>query len=314
MKKIVILIAGILFLATTALAFGMSATGSAKLNNDNLMSDFDDLVKEEIKNDCICTREFAPVCGKLKNGEEKTFSNKCGANCAGAEILYKGGCKKENSTIAKKDICPLNMINPIPCEKEGGKLIAGKKDKNGCVLEWKCVKKNYNTGITGGIDGVNNKVPAPEIKVDLKEDIEKEPKNWRGDNKVFLEKGLEIVSDNGKKMDKKLSLEFDGKKIKIDDNLLLQEKDGDILLEGKKIFSEDILKVREKAKKVVGAEKVLEIKFEQENDKPIYVIKTEKKTKFLGLFNFDMEAEVKIDVETEEVLEVDEPWYSFLLF
>jgi hypothetical protein len=32
------------------------------------------------------------------------------------------------------------------------------------------------------------------------------------------------------------------------------------------------------------------------------------------LFDFEVETEVKIDVESGTVIEVNEPWYSFLLF
>jgi hypothetical protein len=32
------------------------------------------------------------------------------------------------------------------------------------------------------------------------------------------------------------------------------------------------------------------------------------------MFDFNMESEVKVNVETGVVVEVNEPWYSFLLF
>jgi len=42
----------------------------------------------------MCTMEYNPICGKLKNNE-RTFSNKCMMKQTLYKFLHKGKCKKE---------------------------------------------------------------------------------------------------------------------------------------------------------------------------------------------------------------------------
>ena len=355
MKKIFILI-----ILGLSLSFFVSATENKIV--DNLQKVIHTGPSISIPESCICTMEFAPVCGELRNGQKRTFSNTCVAKCSSAKILYNGKCEKKDIKDDKKipictleyapvcgkqdenlitfgnncqfknaqeknpqlkflykgecgkknngdnkiilpqpekkilENCPLNMINPVPCEKSGGKIVAGKKDKNGCVLEWKCVKKNYNTGITGGIKNIKNKVPVSEINVNTEMAVKVNNDDYHGGDPHVYEKE-KIRSDLDMDVDTKKQKNSNGEKKNLENNNI------EIKTELEKQVKNDI-----------GAEIVGNIEVKNEGGKKIYEVKTKKRMKFLGLFDFDVETEVKIDAKTNIILEVNKPWYSFLLF
>lgn len=86
-------------------------------------------INYEVESNCICTKEYMPVCASVKDddcicpkgamckcsSEEKTFSNKCMAACAGGIVISQGPCIEEDDNF-NENFC--GGIAAIPC-KEG---------------------------------------------------------------------------------------------------------------------------------------------------------------------------------------------------
>lgn len=51
-----------------------------------------------------CTMQYAPVCGKTKDGTIKTFGNSCTLGAEKAEFLYEGECKVSVSPVPATDL------------------------------------------------------------------------------------------------------------------------------------------------------------------------------------------------------------------
>jgi hypothetical protein len=62
-----------------------------------------------VEQDCVCTREFKPVCAMTKDKKTyKTYSNECVAKCDGATLdeISEGECEKTKCSICPKRAAP----------------------------------------------------------------------------------------------------------------------------------------------------------------------------------------------------------------
>ena len=85
--------AAVFFLASFAFAADGAHASSPGRSNIGAADQTGRGARESGKSEmCICTADYAPVCGKLKDGRTLTFSNTCRAGCEGALVVRKGKC------------------------------------------------------------------------------------------------------------------------------------------------------------------------------------------------------------------------------
>lgn len=110
----------------------------------------------DTKKPAICTKEYAPVCGKKKittctpsipascsdSVENKTYSNKCMMQADGASLVSEGACA-DVIPVVGQDICS------IPVQK----LTRGKKGDYVRSLQRTLSDRGYNTGAIDGVFG-----------------------------------------------------------------------------------------------------------------------------------------------------------------
>ena len=63
---------------------------------------------------CVCTMDYRPHCGVMRDGTRETFSNKCqAANCAGA--LVSADARRRRSLVVAAASLPLTLARLLAC-------------------------------------------------------------------------------------------------------------------------------------------------------------------------------------------------------
>ncbi len=228
-------------------------------------------------NSCICTTEYEPVCAK-KNGKLVTFPNKCNLKCA----------VKKN----KKD-------------KEPEFLYKGE-----CIIKEN--KKNNSDNLSVGVK-VNppTLIKAPNTNIDLKV-IDED-----GENSIKLKADNDVKKQNNNNGDKQWGGEygiFGDKNVKIQSGIKIKKNGAKLVIDGEETgVSLDDVKLS--ARTATSTKEIVKTDIKKDDDGKVkFFVKTKNTGKLFGLFNIDFEAVVKVDSKTGDVLDVDEPWYSFLIF
>ena len=178
-----------------------------------------------------------------------------------------------------------------------------KDDENG-DLDMKVNMKNGEKSIQNVVVG--------GMKISHKDGENKA--SFGGDFSLQGKNSVSAEVSSKKEMDMEFSHMFgkEAEQFKGDANVSF--KNGNIFVKNHQV-KVDVDTAKVKAKSKVLADGVLDIKLKSDKDGSVhYVVETEKKGKFLGLFKTNIHSEVKVDVETGDVVEVDSPWYAFLVF
>ena len=124
---------------------------------------------------CVCTKEYEPVCGK--NGE--TYGNACMANCEQVEIAYRGKCKDPSpNCICTMEYAPVCGVNG----RTYGNACAANCEKVEIAYKGEC--KNTNSFDRNYVHSVDGNVDSNKYERDIKRDS----------NESYLHKCEEIAT------------------------------------------------------------------------------------------------------------------------
>lgn len=109
-----------------------------------IQCDSEDPCKTEVNPACVCTADYAPVCGC----DDVTYTNACAAKCAGVKTFKEGTCNINESIVGEWDFLGYNS--------QDGVLTSLKKSHNYDVfINFTNEKVNTNFLSFTGRSGVN---------------------------------------------------------------------------------------------------------------------------------------------------------------
>ena len=288
-------------------------------------------------NQCICTMEYMPVCGVTKEGEFKTFSNKCQLKCAGAKFAGEGECQAKGGKQIKKPpfgggTGPFDPT-PLPAKVKGTKKQWEDEEGNPMPMPWENKRETEGRGIedfNGGtppfypemrmidIEDLLNPTgptfPNPEqraIREGGRTNSAGQASGVMDDKKGHEEEyGLEPVSAAPVKVQKGKNKNRGAQMPPVELELKALPKMLVVAPEKAKELQNKWLPIkRATVVKVDGdALEAEEIKI---NEDKTLEIKAKKRAKLLGIFGVELELEAKVDAKGD-IKTLKKPWWSFL--
>jgi len=141
------------------------------------------------------------------------------------------------------------------------------------------------------ISGLSSSLKQIETEIDLK----------------HKEKKIKINVDEAKK---KLEIEID--KITAVTNKSIKIENSKLYIETSVGYQEIKISPKEASSKAREITTLKKIEVKEESQKPIYSVKGTREAKLLFIIPVSMEIEIKVDVETGNVISINKPWWSFL--
>ncbi len=330
MKKIILGL-GILAISSSAFAIGGSMTGSASTDIDMPGGLSGSVGVSSEKNDHVVCPMDAKKC------PDGSFVGRVAPNCEfkacpKVKVEHKNETKVKAKTKTEVKAKATVTTGTATVKGESSEEMKIKSVGIGTIDEDE--EHSIDTETGGNIMGISIDGVAP-VSVDVNGNVDNSENNLMvsfssdsngkikttGKGNFDFKSGVKVNNNLVKvttNIDGGDEIKISGKKHSVVVNLGSTEDvkiESGLIKIGSTEMSINIDSAIEKAVASSDADVVVSSEIKSDDDKKAYLeVKTQKKMKFLGLFDFNLDTEVKIDIKTGKVVEVDKPWYSFLVF